>query len=77
MYMADIHSPSTILPGVVASSTGGLTAQYESQGVTAKSGGRRRHTSRRQNKQRIKRRRRTKKTLPTISFMTKWMPLGK
>jgi len=77
MYMADINSPSTILPGVVASSTGGLTSQYESQGVTAKSGGKSRRRRRHSGRRTTKRRNKTRKTQSTIFFMTKWMRLGK
>ena len=79
--MADINSPSTILPRVVASSTGGLTAQYESQGMTPKSGGQRHRSrinkSRRQHKPKRQRKNNTRKTQSTISFMTKWMRVGK
>ena len=69
MSSASVDAPTTILPGITVSSTGGITAQYESQGVTPKSGGRkgRRKSRRRANKKTHK------KSNKRITFMTKWM----
>lgn len=68
-----VNAPTTILPPITVSSTGGLTAQYESQGVTPKSGGRkgRRKSRRRTNKRTNKKA--NKKSNKRITFMTKWM----
>ena len=64
--MSSINEPMRILPETTVSSTGGLTAQYESQGVTPKIGGKSR-------RRRGRRRRTTKKSKKRVTFMTKWM----
>ena len=56
----------SVLPDTTVSSTGGLTAQYESQGVTPKIGGKSR-------RRRGRRRRTTKRSKKRVTFMTKWM----
>ena len=67
--MSSIDAPMSVLPDTTVSSTGGFTAQYESQGVTPKIGGKSRRR-RGLKKGRKSRRRRTNKR---VSFMTKWM----
>lgn len=67
--MSSINEPSSILPDVAVSSTGGLTAQYESQGVTPKTGGK----SRRRGRRRRSTKRTNKRSKKRVSFMTKWM----
>ena len=64
--MSSINEPMRILPETTVSSTGGLTAQYESQGVTPKIGGKSR-------RRRGRRRRTTKRSKKRVTFMTKWM----
>ncbi len=67
--MLYVNASSSVLPETTVSSTGGFTAQYESQGVTPKIGGKSRRR-RGLKKGRKSRRRRTNKR---VSFMTKWM----
>jgi hypothetical protein len=67
--MSSVNASSSVLPETTVSSTGGFTAQYESQGVTPKIGGKSRRR-RGLKKGRKSRRRRTNKR---VSFMTKWM----
>ena len=64
--MSSINEPMSVLPDTTVSSTGGLTAQYESQGVTPKIGGKSR-------RRRGRRRRTTKRSKKRVTFMTKWM----
>jgi len=67
--MSSINDPMRILPETAVSSTGGSTAQYESQGVTPKTGGK----SRRRGRRRRTTKRTTKRSKKRVSFMTKWM----
>jgi len=67
--MSSIDAPMSVLPDTTVSSTGGLTAQYESQGVTPKIGGK----SRKRGRRRRTTKRTTKRSKKRVTFMTKWM----
>ena len=79
IYMSSpVNAPTTILPGIVASSTGGLTSQYETAYTdsASKTGGKGRRTKRRKMTKKRKNGKRGK-TNKRVTFMTKWMGLGK